>query len=156
MDNTAIMQGIQKGMQPPQAAPQQPIMAPQPDKAQPPATQDANPGAEYDPTIAKGIEEHLNQINDKQKAFLVNFLTPELALLFGIVLGKEGFDYFNQYADPKKQLTVIPRQPQQAPQAAPPGQQPNSAPQMPPQQAPMPQKPANVSPQPPARSIMGM
>lgn len=68
--------------------------------------------AQYDDSIQSGIEEHLNSLPPEQQDFLAQYLTPELAALFGIVLGKESYDYFAQYANPNKSLQVVDVAPQ--------------------------------------------
>lgn len=145
-----------------QQAPQQgstPQIAPQaspPQLGQPASAQPSGrAGQNYDPKLLPVIEKHLDSLPDQQKAFLVQYMTPELAIIFGIVLGMEAFDYFKQYVDPSKQLTVVQRpQGQQAPQG---NAQSSQSPA--PQQA---EGSANASPpqspkqQAPAQSIMGV
>lgn len=111
-------------------------------------------GQVYNPELMAKLEDHLNKLPPEQQKYLTQFMTPELAIIFGIVLGHEAFDYFKKFADPKKQLVVQPSQQ---------GQQPPQGGQ-PPQQNPQPQQAqgqlAQAQPQqqpsaPPARSIMG-
>lgn len=115
-------------------------------------------GQDYNPQILAHIEQHLTQLPDQQKAFLVQYMTPELAIILGIIIGQEAYDYFNQQADPSKMLVVQPRpQPQQQTQGQPPaapqnGQQPQAAAPAPAQSAPQPQPKANIAP----KSIMGV
>lgn len=60
--------------------------------------------------LATQIEQHLSSLPDEQKAYLANFLTPELVNIMGILLGEEAAQFFSQYADPSKTLTVVPSQ----------------------------------------------
>lgn len=143
--------------QAPQAsAPQQ--QQPMQPQAQPPqqaggkAAPSGREGQDYNPQILKHIEQHLNSLPQQQQQFLTQYMTPELAMILGIVIGKEAYDYFNKFADPSKMLTVTQR-PQQQPSAAtqpPQGQPAQSGGQ--PQAAPQPQPKANT----PAKSIMGV
>lgn len=129
--------------QAPQMAPSSPAPAPQAQAGQPPQEKGATPQQDpnaIDPRALQLIEQHLNSLPDEQKQYLGQYLTPELAVLFGIVLGNDAYNYFKQYVDPNKQLTVTAREGQQNPQQ--------------PQQAP--QGPVNpVQQQVPAQSIMG-
>lgn len=76
--------------------------------------------------LAAQIEQHLSQLPDEQKAYLANYLTPELVNIMGILLGEEAAQFFSQYADPSKTLTVVSSQDAGAmgsqPQAAAPSQ----------------------------------
>jgi len=60
--------------------------------------------------VAKQIEDHLNSIPDEQKQFLAQYLTPELAVIMGILLGEEAAQAFSQYVDPNLTLTAVPAQ----------------------------------------------
>lgn len=57
--------------------------------------------------IGSQIEQHLSQLPDEQKAYLAQYLTPELANIMGILLGEEAAQFFSQYVDPSKTLTVV-------------------------------------------------
>ena len=107
----------------PQAQPQG---APQIAPGQPPAQgglqqPSGRQGQAYNPQIMKGLEQHLNTLPPQQQKYLSSFMTPELAVLFGIVIGQEAFDYFKKFVDPNKMLTVVPR-PQGQGQPGPGGQ----------------------------------
>jgi hypothetical protein len=141
--------------QPPQMAPQQP-QAPQQAPAQPapqqppqgqPAPSNGKDAAPLPPHISQVVEQHLNSVPPEQQQFIAKYMTPELAVIFGILLGQGALDYFKRFADPQKQLTVTPRQtpPNGQTGAAPTGQP--SAPAMQPQSQPQ--------ATPPAASIMG-
>lgn len=146
----------------PQVAPQgQQPQTPQPQgnipaqQGQTPQQGQSKGDAAYDAKVAPLVEAHLSKLPDEQKAYLVQFMTPELAVIFGILLGQEAFQYFNQFVDPKKQLTVVPRQEQQGQQGA--AQAPQQTPQ--PQQAPQQvQSAPQQAPQPQGKapSIMGV
>lgn len=121
----------------PSAAPQQGVQSPPPQMApqgNPPAAPTVAPqhspsGREnqpYNPELIAHLENHLTKLPDDQKAFLVQYMTPELAILFGIVIGNEGYDYFSKFADPQKMLVVQPRPEQQPQQTAPQQAQPSA------------------------------
>lgn len=147
-------QAPQGPMQPQaQAGPSQPMQPPT-KHTQPKAS--GREGQPYNPQLMAKLEDHLNKLPPQQKAYLSKYLTPELVIIFGIVLGNEAFDYFKKFANPKNMLVVQPR-PQQAP-----GQpQQGPAPQQ--NTPPQPQAQAGAAPAPqqqnpsssPARSIMG-
>lgn len=132
----------------PQAQPVAPT-APQP-MAQAPAQGQLQPaqGSQQSAQIEQAIEEHLNSLPDPQKALIVKYMTPEMAVILGIILGPEAFDYFKKFADPRKELTVTERK--------------NTAPQQLHKQAgASEQQSANVNLQPkattpPAKSIMAV
>lgn len=73
---------------------------------------------QYDPSVAKGLEQHLNSLPDVQKGFLNHFMTPEVVTVLGIVGGAEVYDYLKQYADPSKECVVVPRSSQPGGQQA--------------------------------------
>jgi len=60
--------------------------------------------------VGSQIEQHLNALPDEQKAYLAQYMTPELVTIMGILLGEEAAQFFSQYADPSKTLTVAPAQ----------------------------------------------
>lgn len=70
----------------------------------------SNQGAQ----IEEMLEQRMSELPDQQKAFIAKYLTPELSLILGIILGQESADYFANLADPSKMLTVVPRPPQGA------------------------------------------
>lgn len=128
----AAMQQAQQPQQP--QNPQQPSQPAQPQQAQ--------QSGEFasDPEIAQNLEQHLNQLNPKQKAFLAgaiqhyaNIVIPVL----GIVCGQEVFEYFvnlykQHFATKGGQQTTHPATGQQqnlAPQQAPNQGQPQAQPQ---------------------------
>lgn len=148
----------------PQAQPQpQQSPAPVQPQGQPPQAQSAAPaqlpaqGAQgapsgrkdqpYNPKVLPLIEQHLNQLPQPQQAFLTHYMTPELAILFGIVLGQEALDYFKKFADPKLELIVQPRQGQQGGAQQPAQGQPPAQAQAQPQQAQGGGQPQQPSPQ---------
>lgn len=158
-----MAQGAAQGQAP--AGPQGPI--PQTGLQQPSGRQ----GQPYNPQILNGLDQHLNSLPPKQQQYLTQYMAPELAVIFGIVMGQEAFDYFKKVADPQKMLTVVARPQGQPAQGTP--QAPQQGGQAPPQQTQQPQQgqapqgatpPAQagapVQPQPqqatPGRSIMGV
>ena len=107
-------------------------------------------GQPYNPQILKSIEQHLNTVPPEQQQFVSKFMTPELAQILGIIIGQEAYDYFNKFADPNMQLTVVQRQQQGSSPATQPPQQ-GQQPQGQPAQSAQPQPQSN----PPQASIMG-
>lgn len=101
------------------SAPQQPMQPqagagmPQPNNGQASQQPSGRQGQNYNPNLLPQIEQHLNSLPPEQKGFLAKFMTPELAVVLGIVIGNEAFDYFKQFADPKKQLVVQERKQQE-------------------------------------------
>lgn len=143
----------------------QPQAAPQPQgpvNAQPAGQPSSQPsgrgGQEYNPQLLQQIEQHLNSVPPEQKAFVAKYMTPELAVVLGIIIGNEAFDYFKQYADPKKELMVQERKGQEKKSGTQPQQtSAHIAPQQTnvqsaPQSMAQPQPKANI----PAKSIMGV
>ena len=135
-----------------------------PQQAQPMAPQSGQPsqqpsgraGQNYDPRILQHIETHMNSVPPEQKAFVAQYMTPELAVILGIIIGNEAYDYFKKFADPKKELTVQPRQNQPEQNTAPqPAPQASSPQQSGPQQGPVAPS-AQTQPKATAPSIMGV
>lgn len=133
---------------PPQAAQQGEPMAPE---AQADPNAQGQPsgraGQPYNPAIMQEIDSHIAQLQPQQLDYLAHYMTPELSLLFGIVMGQEAFDYFKQYADPQRELVVQPKT----------KQLPNS-PQGPQQGQPVESSDSVIKPKqakPPATTIMG-
>lgn len=136
--------------QPQQQAPMQPQQqAPAQQQTQPsPATQpkpSGRAGQPYNAQVLQMIEQHLNSLPQDQQQFLHQYMTPELAKLFGIVLGQEALDYFSKFADPKMMLVVQPRPQQQG------GMNPQGVQGAAPAQQQAPQQQSN----PPQANIMG-
>lgn len=118
MQPQAAPQQAPQGPVQPQAAtaPQAPA-APQHSPGTPPAPQQASqdgqdpsqggatPG-QFNPQILQAIEQHLQALPLPQKQYLAHYMTPELAIILGIILGPEGFTYFKAFADPRKTLVV--------------------------------------------------
>jgi hypothetical protein len=75
---------------------------------------------DYDDSVIEGLEKHLDSLPDDQKKFLIENLTPETAVLIGIVNGREVYDYLSKYVNPAKTIQIIdkpdvsPAQPSQA------------------------------------------
>lgn len=149
---------IQPAGQPQQGKPSAPPqMAPQgnPPAAPTVAPQHSPSGREnqpYNSQLLGHLENHLSKLPDDQKAYLVQYMTPELAILLGIVIGNEGYDYFSKFADPQKMLVVQPRPEQQPQQTAPQQAQPPAQSGGMGQPQPQPQPKAST----PATSIMGV
>ncbi len=104
----------------PQAQPQQaPHMPPQqqPAKSDGKGKPSGREGQPYDDNILKSIEQHLNSVPPDQQAFVAKYMTPEMAIVLGIIIGNEAYDYFSKFADPSKMLAVTQR-PQQGNSAA--------------------------------------
>lgn len=103
---------MQQGQQ--QAAPaQQPMgqsQAPMPGVGQADSSEGGpENGMGGDANIAAQIEQHMDSLKPVQKAFIAQYLTPELTQIMGMVLGQEAFDYFKQFADPELILVPLPR-----------------------------------------------
>ena len=132
-----------------QMQPQQPSMQEMQQTMNPQQQPDGSPSPQLDTEDEDGggdiiatLEEHLNTLPDNQKAFLVEYLTPETAALLGIVNGPEVYEYFQKYVDPNKSVQVINKS-QENPDQQIPGNQPSMADaggsMNPMQQAPQPQ-----------------
>lgn len=88
--------GVPQGA--PAASQQSPAMAPDPAMGAQPAPQ-GNP-----------VEQVLNSLPEEQKAFVAEHLTPEIAQLFGIVLGNpEITDMMTPFVDAERILVPVPR-----------------------------------------------
>lgn len=83
---------------PNQAVPQQPQQSSSPTS-----------NGKYDPSILQGLQQHMNGLPKIQQAFVNEYLTPETVTMLGIVGGAEVYDYFKQFADPKKMTVTVPR-----------------------------------------------
>lgn len=83
-------------------------MGPQMDGS--PAPQMGMDDEEDDGDLVANLEQHLNSLPDNQKAFLVEYLTPETAALIGIVNGPEVYQYFQKYVDPNKSVKIVQNQ----------------------------------------------
>lgn len=124
--------------QPEQAGPIAPEGAPSGGMQPQSAPQDLQTlGHELDQEIVAGLEAHLDQIPDDQKAFLAEHLTQEFVRAIGIINGPEVANYLSQFVDNSIVLVPVPRQvaeehlaqmqaqqaaPTEAPQPAPQGQ----------------------------------
>lgn len=98
--------------------------------------------------IVQNLEMHLDQLQDQDKAFLAEHLTPEFVRAIGLINGPEVANYLNQFVDPDKVLVPVPREIAEQFMAQQ-GQQAGAAPQ--PQGQPMPQpqaQPAGPMPAP--------
>lgn len=80
-----------------------------------------------DPAIVQNLEQHLNEITDDQKAFLLANLTPETNALLGILMGREVYEYMSKFVDPSKTIQIVDK-PQDTMM---PGQQAQAQPQQP-------------------------
>lgn len=67
-------------------------------------------GSVYNDSIKKNLETHLDSLGPEQQEFVAAHLTPEIAQVFGLVLGQEAFDFFNQYTNPDVVLVPMPRE----------------------------------------------
>lgn len=60
--------------------------------------------------IAPMVEDNLNQLNDQQKAFVLENLTLETAAMVALIGGdKQIFDVLSPYADPNRMLVPVDR-----------------------------------------------
>lgn len=76
-------------------------------------------GPIYNDSIKKNLESHLDALGPEQQEFIAAHLTPEIAGMFGLVLGQEAYDFMSQYANPEVVLVPMPRSAlQQGKQAA--------------------------------------
>jgi hypothetical protein len=93
--------------------------------------------------VVANLEAHLNSMADDQKAFVAEYATtPEGAMLLGLINGKEVYEYFAQFIDPSKTLSIVSAEGQGPAQASPQMGQPSPSPAAPaPQGAPA-QQPA--------------
>ena len=55
------------------------------------------------------IKAHLDSLQDQDKAFLAEHLTPEFVRAIGLIAGNNVAQYLNQYADQDKVLVPVPR-----------------------------------------------
>lgn len=106
----------------PQAQPQQPSL-PQPSKpteALSMAPQESTPDASGMPPldsgsdteggdIVAGLQQHLDQLPDNDKAFLAEHLTNEFVRAIGLINGPEVAGYLAQFVDPNKVMVPVPR-----------------------------------------------
>lgn len=106
----------------PQAQPQQPSL-PQPSKpteALSMAPQESAPDASGMPPldsgsdteggdIVAGLQQHLDQLPDNDKAFLAEHLTNEFVRAIGLINGPEVAGYLAQFVDPNKVMVPVPR-----------------------------------------------
>ena len=63
----------------------------------------------YNDSIKKNLESHLDSLGPEQQEFIAAHLTPEIAGVFGLVLGQEAYDFMSQYANPDVVLVPMPR-----------------------------------------------
>lgn len=80
-----------------------------PDATQPQGASDPNMGMSNEQMIHKQIEQRLNSLPPVQQGFLNHYLTPETAVLMGIVGGIEAYNYFKPLTDPSKMAMIVPR-----------------------------------------------
>lgn len=92
------------------------------------------------------LDAHLNSIPQEQQVFLAQYLTPELATVMGILLGPEGFEFFNNLADENVQLVPMDRAKVQEQLAGETGPGPASGAVVPPQQTNTPVTPPPAGP----------
>lgn len=108
MQNLKQMQAAMQS----QGAPASP--SPSPSEGSPmPATATApDPAMAGEPAAEQGnpVEQVLNALPEEQKAFVAEHLTPEIAQLFGIVLGNpEITDMMSPFVDAERILVPVPR-----------------------------------------------
>ena len=65
---------------------------------------------EGSPDITKELEAHLDTLQEQDKAFLAEHLTPEFVRAIGLINGPEVAQYLNQFADQSKVLVPVPRE----------------------------------------------
>lgn len=75
--------------------------------------------------LTQMLDSRMNELPDNQKQFILEYMTPELVGVLGLILGNEAVEYYAPFADPGKMLQVIPRpqEQSQAQAAAPQGPQ---------------------------------
>lgn len=62
------------------------------------------------PDMSSNLDQHLGSLNDTEKAFVTEHLTPEIAVLVGLITGnQEDTQYLLTIADPSKVLIPAPR-----------------------------------------------
>lgn len=152
-NQSSSIQATQAAMQQATAQPEQEQGIPAQQEATEQPSQENTGQDNFDTQILENLEQHLNQINPKQKQFLASALQHYANIVIptlGIVCGQEVFDYFlNIYKQNfAKGTGSSPVQQQQANSAPTPvqGQQPNQVPQ-PQAQAPQQQAPVQQPPQ---------
>lgn len=59
--------------------------------------------------IVAGLQQHLDQLPDNDKAFLAEHLTNEFVRAIGIINGPEVAGYLAQFVDPDKVMVPVPR-----------------------------------------------
>lgn len=97
------------GQQPqalPQAVPPTPQAAPQ---GQPMAPEAGMSGEEMGDNPMEGLIAHMDALPEEAKQFMSQYLTPESAKMFGLILGEEAGKYFMEIANPEMVLVPIPR-----------------------------------------------
>lgn len=100
MENLQAMQSAMAQASPAPAGPSMPASAPTADPAM-----GAAPAPEVNP-----VEEVLNSLPEDQKAFVAEHLTPEIAQLFGVMLGNPQItEMMMPFADAERILVPIPR-----------------------------------------------
>lgn len=102
------------------------------------------------------IKAHLDSLEEQDKAFLAEHLTPEFVRAISLISGPAVGNYLNKYADQEKVLVPVPRKVAEEHMRQQQGAQAQPAPQQQAQASPAPQAPAQggmMSPmQPPATS----
>lgn len=135
------LQAQKAGAPQPQPAPQQGQQMPQGQPMQDPTAPDQS-GSE----AMQGLIQHLDSLPEEGKAYVAQYLTPEIAKWAGYVLGSdEVYKYFSELADPNITLIPVPTEVaqqmaqqnssegiQQPPMADPEAAPQQMAPQMPP------------------------
>jgi len=139
-------------LQPPQSSPTEVLSSeetvnPTPDET---GTVGAPVEGDESATIVKNLQAHLDQLQDKDKQFLAEHLTPEFVRAIGLINGPEVAGYLAQFVDEDKVMVPVPRQiaeQYRAEQQG--GAQPQGQPQQPIQAQPQaaPQNPGMMAPQ---------
>jgi len=80
-----------------------------PDATQPQGASDPSMGISKEQMIHQQLEQRLNSLPPIQQAFVNHYLTPETAVLMGIVGGVEAYNYFKPLTDPTKMASIVPR-----------------------------------------------
>lgn len=70
---------------------------------------DAQMGSGEAPTPEE-IEAHMDSLEDSDKAFLAEHMTPEFVRAIALISGPEVGQYLDQFADKEKVLIPVPRQ----------------------------------------------
>lgn len=60
--------------------------------------------------LVQELEAHLDSLQNNDKAFLAEHLTPEFVRAIGLINGPEVAQYLSQFADPNKVLVPVPRE----------------------------------------------